>query len=103
MKDPTNRKPSGEQRDERRIADDSEFSIDDESIAEEAPSTEAQRLEAERRLLEYEANPERCSTWEEVKRRLQSKWSAGSGLPGGAFDLSNEFGEFELITPYRVS
>lgn len=41
--------------------------------AEDAPLTEAQRLEAERRLLAYENNPEKWSTWEEVKRRLESK------------------------------
>lgn len=36
------------------------------------PLTDAQRLEAERRLLDHERNPKECSTWEEVKRRLES-------------------------------
>jgi putative addiction module component (TIGR02574 family) len=35
--------------------------------------TEAQRREAERRLLEHERNPKACSSWEDVKRRLESE------------------------------
>lgn len=35
--------------------------------------TEAQRQEAERRLLEHERNPEQGSSWEDVKRRLESR------------------------------
>lgn len=34
--------------------------------------TEAQRAEAERRLLEQERNPAECASWEDVKRRLES-------------------------------
>lgn len=33
--------------------------------------TPAQLREAERRLLEHERNPRECSTWEEVRRRLE--------------------------------
>lgn len=33
--------------------------------------TPAQREEAERRLLEHEQNPQECSSWEEIKRRLE--------------------------------
>jgi putative addiction module component (TIGR02574 family) len=32
--------------------------------------TKAQIEEAERRLAEHERNPQHCSTWEEVKKRL---------------------------------
>jgi putative addiction module component (TIGR02574 family) len=39
----------------------------------EVPLTEAQRREAERRLIEHERNPKECATWEEVKRRLESE------------------------------
>ena len=35
--------------------------------------TEAQIREAERRWLEYQRTRPRCSTWEEVKRRLESR------------------------------
>jgi len=59
--------------DPRRTNHAPDFVIDDELLEEDAPLTEAQRLEAKRRLLEYEAHPERYSTWEEVKRRLESK------------------------------
>lgn len=34
--------------------------------------TPAQREEAERRLTEHEANPQPCSSWEEIKLRLES-------------------------------
>ena len=74
MKDPTNSESPDEQTDKRPITEEAEISIDDGSSIEDAPLTDAQRLEAERRLREYEANPERYSTWEEVKRRLESKW-----------------------------
>lgn len=33
--------------------------------------TLAQREEAERRLLAHEKNPQDCSSWEEIKRRLE--------------------------------
>jgi len=39
----------------------------------EIPLTEAQRSEAERRLIEHEQNPKECSTWDEVKHRLESE------------------------------
>lgn len=39
----------------------------------DVPLTDAQRAEAERRLLDHERNPRECSTWEEIKRRLESK------------------------------
>ena len=35
--------------------------------------TDAQRKEAERRLIEHERNPKKCSSWEEVKRRLEGE------------------------------
>ena len=38
----------------------------------EVEVTPAQREEAERRLLAHESNPRACSSWEEVKRRLES-------------------------------
>ena len=44
-----------------------------ESIAEEEeeiPLTEAQRLDLQRRVAAYEANPKAGSSWEEVKARL---------------------------------
>ena len=40
---------------------------------EDVPLTETQRREAERRLIRHDRNPRECSTWEEVKRRLESK------------------------------
>jgi putative addiction module component (TIGR02574 family) len=33
--------------------------------------TPTQREEAERRLLAHESNPQECSSWEEIKRRLE--------------------------------
>ena len=33
--------------------------------------TPAQREEAERRVLEHERNPQECSSWEEIKNRLE--------------------------------
>ena len=47
-----------------------------ESIAEEKeaiPLTEAQRLDLQRRVAAYEANPRAGSSWEEVKARLREK------------------------------
>jgi putative addiction module component (TIGR02574 family) len=38
---------------------------------EEIPLTEAQRLDLQRRVAAYEANPKAGSSWEEVKARLQ--------------------------------
>jgi putative addiction module component (TIGR02574 family) len=73
MKDSRNTEPSNDTPDKRRAADESEFSINEGLIPKDARLTQAQRLEAERRLLEYEANPESYSTWEEVKRRLEFK------------------------------
>ena len=40
---------------------------------EDVPLTETQQTEAERRLIEHEENPKECSTWEDVKHRLESK------------------------------
>ena len=39
----------------------------------DVPLSEAQRQEAERRLIDHERNPKECSTLEEIKRRLESK------------------------------
>ena len=36
----------------------------------EIPLTEAQRQDLQRRIAEYEANPQNGSSWEEVKRRI---------------------------------
>jgi putative addiction module component (TIGR02574 family) len=47
-----------------------------ESIAEEEeeiPLTEPQRLDLQRRLAAYEANPKAGSNWQEVKARLRGK------------------------------
>lgn len=33
--------------------------------------TPAQREEAERRLREHERNPRECSSWEDIRRRLE--------------------------------
>lgn len=41
--------------------------------AEQLPLTEAQRLDLERRLAAYEANPKAGSSWEEVKARLRGR------------------------------
>jgi putative addiction module component (TIGR02574 family) len=38
-----------------------------------APLTEAQRLDLQRRVAEYEQNPGCGSTWEVVKARLKSE------------------------------
>ena len=47
---------------------------DEEMRALEAmPLTEWQRQEAERRLKEYERNPVKGRSWEEVRRQLESK------------------------------
>lgn len=35
--------------------------------------TPAQREEAERRLLGHERNPRECSSWDEIKRRLEGE------------------------------
>ena len=46
------------------------------SIAEEGeeiPLTEAQKLDLQRRVAAYEANPKAGATWEEVKARLREK------------------------------
>ena len=46
------------------------------SIAEEAeqiPLTEVQRLDVQRRITAYEANPKAGSSWDEVKDRLQGQ------------------------------
>jgi putative addiction module component (TIGR02574 family) len=46
------------------------------SIADEeadVPLTDAQRLDLQRRVAAYEANPKAGSTWEEVKARLREK------------------------------
>lgn len=46
------------------------------SIAEEEekiPLTEAQRIDLERRVAAYEANPKAGSSWDEVKARLRGK------------------------------
>ncbi|HEX9405829.1 MAG TPA: addiction module protein [Thermoanaerobaculia bacterium] len=40
---------------------------------ESVPLTEAQREELDRRLLEYEDNPDAGETWESVKRSLDSE------------------------------
>ena len=40
------------------------------SDAEQAPLTEAQKQDLQRRLAAYEANPKSGSSWEEVKARL---------------------------------
>jgi putative addiction module component (TIGR02574 family) len=39
--------------------------------AEEIPMTEAQRLDLQRRVAAYEANPKAGASWEEVKARLR--------------------------------
>ena len=44
------------------------------SLAEDAdalPIADAQRVELERRLAEYQANPERTRPWEEVREELE--------------------------------
>jgi putative addiction module component (TIGR02574 family) len=41
--------------------------------AEQAPLTEAQTKDLERRLAAYEANPKAGSSWEEVKARLRGQ------------------------------
>lgn len=38
---------------------------------EEVPLTEAQKIDLQRRVAAYEANPKAGSSWEEVKARLQ--------------------------------
>ncbi len=46
------------------------------SIAAEQESweiTQAQRDELDRRIADYEANPQAGSSWEEVKKRLQGR------------------------------
>ncbi len=40
---------------------------------EEIPLTEVQKLDLQRRVAAYEANPKAGSSWEEVKARLQGK------------------------------
>jgi putative addiction module component (TIGR02574 family) len=35
--------------------------------------TPAQRQEAERRLLDHERSPRECSSWEDVRRRLENR------------------------------
>ncbi len=40
---------------------------------ESVPLTEAQREELDRRLLEYEDNPDAGETWESVKRSLDTE------------------------------
>jgi putative addiction module component (TIGR02574 family) len=39
----------------------------------EIPLTETQKLDLQRRIGAYEANPKAGSTWEEVKARLRGK------------------------------
>lgn len=39
----------------------------------DVPLAEAQREEAERRLLDHVRNPAECSAWEDIRRRLESK------------------------------
>jgi putative addiction module component (TIGR02574 family) len=39
----------------------------------EIPLTETQKLDLQRRIAAYEANPKAGSTWEEVKARLRGK------------------------------
>lgn len=73
MSDPKWPRSSRDQPDTCREVGPSEYSDDHELVEDEAPLTEAQCLEAERRILLYEQDPGRCSTWEEVKRRLESK------------------------------
>jgi putative addiction module component (TIGR02574 family) len=46
-------------------------SIPDEQEA--IPLTEAQKLDLQRRIAAYEANPKAGSSWEEVKARLRSQ------------------------------
>jgi putative addiction module component (TIGR02574 family) len=46
-------------------------SIPDE--AQQAPLTEAQKQDLQRRIAGRDANPQAGSTWEEVKARLQSR------------------------------
>ncbi len=41
--------------------------------AEQAPLTEPQRQDLQRRLANYESNPKAGSSWEEVKARLQER------------------------------
>ena len=52
-----------------RIAEEVWDSIGDE----EPPLTVDQRDELERRLTEYDANPQAGSTWEEVQARIEKK------------------------------
>ena len=40
---------------------------------EELPLTEAQRLDLQRRVAAYEANPKAGSSWDDVKARLRGK------------------------------
>jgi putative addiction module component (TIGR02574 family) len=40
---------------------------------EENPLTEARKLDLQRRVAAYEANPKAGSSWEEVKSRLRGK------------------------------
>ena len=48
------------------------------AVPEAVPVSEELKAELDRRLLEFEANPEGGSPWEEVRERIvQGKWRTG--------------------------
>jgi putative addiction module component (TIGR02574 family) len=54
-----------------------EIGDDSPTTPESVALTEAQKLDLERRLDAYEADPFAGSSWEEVKARLQSRSGGG--------------------------
>lgn len=48
--------------------------------------TPAQREEAEGRLREHERKARECSSWDEVKRRLEGEFETSGGSPAGGVD-----------------